>query len=95
MHQAPIARLLADHDGVITRAQARAAGLTNRRIDLRARRGEWTRMASGVYLAADRPRTARAELRIALHQAGAGALAMAPAPHGGMACSTSPRNGTT
>ncbi|MBD8505851.1 DUF559 domain-containing protein [Hoyosella sp. G463] len=78
MHRPRITRLLADQDGVITRAQARAAGLTGRQVDLRAQREEWSRVAPGIYLAADRPRTARADLRIALHHAGAGAIAHGP-----------------
>ena len=45
-------RLLARQHGLITRAQARALGLSDSAIDRRLRTREWVRLASGVFLRA-------------------------------------------
>lgn len=49
--------LFAAQHGVVTRAQALAAGLTARQIDLRLRRGEWEAIHRGVYRLAAAPVT--------------------------------------
>lgn len=49
--------LFAAQHGVVTRAQALAAGSTARQIDLRLRRGEWEAIQRGVYRLAAAPLT--------------------------------------
>lgn len=69
---------MARQDGVITAAQARTAGMSTSAIDRRLRSGEWHRLRSGVFIRADRTRTAAVELRAAVYGSGAGALAWGP-----------------
>lgn len=42
-------RFLASHDGVISRPQARACGLSDRHIRRRCARGEWLERAPDVF----------------------------------------------
>lgn len=51
------------HDGVITLAQAREAGLSHAAIQRRVQSGHWVRRARGVYFADDRPFTDAARIR--------------------------------
>jgi very-short-patch-repair endonuclease len=55
--------LLRRHDGVITLAQANAAGLTEQSVRRRARSGHWRRCSAGVYFVADREFTDAARVR--------------------------------
>jgi very-short-patch-repair endonuclease len=52
-----------DHDGVVTLAQARRAGLTKHAVNRRVKAGNWLRCAPGVYFADDRPFTDSARVR--------------------------------
>jgi len=54
------------HDGVITLAQARVAGLSHAAVQRRLRSGHWVRCARGVYFADDRPFTDAARVRAAV-----------------------------
>jgi very-short-patch-repair endonuclease len=51
------------HDGVITLAQAREAGLSHAAVQRRVQSGHWVRRARGVYFADDRPFTDAARIR--------------------------------
>ncbi len=44
-----LAQLVAEQSGLVTRAQARSAGLSERAVDWRLRRGRWVRVHPGVY----------------------------------------------
>ncbi|MUL83868.1 MULTISPECIES: type IV toxin-antitoxin system AbiEi family antitoxin domain-containing protein [unclassified Mycolicibacterium] len=66
---------LRDHDGVITLAQAKQAGLTQDVIDNRVRAGHWLRCSRGVYFADDRPFTDSARVRAGVWSYGAHAVA--------------------
>lgn len=54
------------HDGVITLAQARAAGLGEDAVKYRVRTGRWRRCSRGVYFVDDRPFTPAARIRAAV-----------------------------
>ncbi|MFB1295816.1 type IV toxin-antitoxin system AbiEi family antitoxin domain-containing protein [Mycobacterium sp. pW049] len=54
------------HDGVITLAQARAAGLSHSAVRRRLQSGHWVRRFQGVYFADDRPYTDAARIRAAV-----------------------------
>jgi very-short-patch-repair endonuclease len=54
------------HDGVITLAQARRAGLSLQAVQRRVRAGRWRRCARGVYFADDREFTDAARIRAAV-----------------------------
>lgn len=54
------------HDGVITLAQAREAGLSHAAVQRRLQSGHWVRCARGVYFADDRPFTDAARVRAAV-----------------------------
>lgn len=54
------------HDGVITLAQARAAGLSHAAVQRRLGSGHWVRCERGVYFANDRPFTDAARIRAAI-----------------------------
>ena len=56
--------------GIITRSQARTAGLTARQIDLRLARGEWIREQPAVFRHGAIPRTWESELLAACLAAG-------------------------
>lgn len=58
--------LLCAHDGVITLAQANAAGLNRQAVYRRVRSGHWLRCSPGVYFVTDRPFTDRARIRAAV-----------------------------
>jgi very-short-patch-repair endonuclease len=58
-----LADLLRDHDGVITLAQARGAGLSQDDVDYRVHTGQWRRCSRGVYFADDRQFTDHARIR--------------------------------
>ncbi|NMO89017.1 type IV toxin-antitoxin system AbiEi family antitoxin domain-containing protein [Actinomycetospora sp. TBRC 11914] len=60
-----IQRFLATHDGVITRAQARACGLSDDQIARKVASGEWIRRAPGVYFAIAWAWTVTARVRVA------------------------------
>jgi len=51
------------HDGVITLAQARTAGLSKHAVNRRITAGHWVRCSQGVYFVDDRPFTHRARVR--------------------------------
>lgn len=71
-----VRRFLATHDGVISRAQARACGLSDDQIARKLATGEWIRRASGVYFATAWPWTPTAAVRVAGEWIGSvGALA--------------------
>ena len=54
------------HDGVITLAQARAAGLSDQAVRRRVAAGAWRRCSAGVYFVDDRPFTDAARIRAAV-----------------------------
>jgi very-short-patch-repair endonuclease len=54
------------HDGVITLAQARSAGLSDQAVRRRVASGAWRRCSLGVYFADDRPFTDAARVRAAV-----------------------------
>lgn len=66
---------LRGHDGVITLAQAKLAGLTQDAVNRRVRSGKWLRCSPGVYFADDRPFTESARVRAAVWSAGPNAAA--------------------
>ena len=57
---------LSRHDGVLTLAQARRAGLSKHSVNRRVRAGQWRACALGVYFADDRPFTDAARIRAAV-----------------------------
>lgn len=61
-----IDELLRNHDGVITLAQARLAGLDKDAVKRRVNSGHWRRCSRGVYFVADRPFTDAARIRVAV-----------------------------
>ncbi|MGO4446907.1 DUF559 domain-containing protein [Mycobacterium sp. 2YAF39] len=68
------------HDGVITLAQARSAGLTKQAVSRRVGSGKWLRCARRVYFADDRAFTDAARIRAAVwgygqHAVGSGLAA--------------------
>lgn len=72
-------RTLARHarrqHGLVTRAQALAAGMSPDRIDHRVRRGAWRRLAAGVFALVSSPATWRQRLLAACLAAGPFAVA--------------------
>lgn len=66
---------LRNHDGVITRAQARSAGISDDSISRRVRSGRWLRCAPGVFFVDDRPFTDAARVRSAVWSYGPAATA--------------------
>ena len=70
-----IERYLRRHDGVITLAQARSAGLSEHAVRRRVRSGQWRRCGAGVYFADDRPFTLAARIRAAVWSRGSLAAA--------------------
>lgn len=70
-----VANLATKHHGVITRAQAQHAGLTNRQIDYRLEVGRWRRLDRGVYSLNGSPTSWRQSLLVSCEAAGAGAVA--------------------
>ncbi|MGW4098785.1 DUF559 domain-containing protein [Mycobacterium sp. NPDC004974] len=66
---------LRSHDGVITLAQAKLAGLSQDAVNRRVRSGKWLRCSPGVYFADDRPFTESARVRAAVWSAGPNAAA--------------------
>ena len=66
---------LRDHDGVITLAQARMAGLSADSVERRVRNGHWRRCAPGVYFVDDRPFSDAARIRAAVWSHGSSATA--------------------
>lgn len=67
--------LLRRHDGVITLAQAEAAGLSRHAVNRRVRSGQWSTRARGVYFAENRPFTDAARIRAAVWGHGRDAVA--------------------
>lgn len=65
---------LAQHDGVITRAQAAFCGLSGDAVDRSVRAGAWRTIHRGVYFVVDRPFTADARIRCAVWGAGPNAV---------------------
>ena len=63
------------HDGVITLAQARSAGLSTQAVIRRQRSGSWRRCGPGVYFVDDRPFTDDARIRAAVWSYGVKAAA--------------------
>lgn len=66
---------LRQHDGVITLAQARRAGLSDQAVIRRQRSGSWRRCGPGVYFVDDRPFTDDARIRAAVWSYGVQAAA--------------------
>jgi very-short-patch-repair endonuclease len=66
---------LRDHDGVVTLAQARAAGLSHDAVNRRVRSGRWLRCSPGVFFADDRPFTDASRIRVAVWSYGPRATA--------------------
>lgn len=66
---------LRNHDGVITRSQALACGLSRSAIGRRLQSGHWRRCGPGVYFADDRPFTTAARIRAAVWSYGPEAVA--------------------
>ncbi|WP_135452455.1 type IV toxin-antitoxin system AbiEi family antitoxin domain-containing protein [Mycobacterium sp. DL99] len=66
---------LRDHDGVITLAQAKLAGLTQDMVDFRVKTGRWIRCARGVYFVDDRPFNDSARVRVGVWSYGLNAVA--------------------
>ncbi len=66
---------LKSHDGVITLAQAREAGLGHAAVQRRVRSGRWIRCFRGVYFADDRAYTDAARIRAAVWSYGPHATA--------------------
>jgi very-short-patch-repair endonuclease len=54
------------HDGVITLAQARSAGLSDQAVQRRVASGLWRRCSAGVFFVDDRPFTDAARVRAAV-----------------------------
>ncbi len=84
-----VVELLQAQDGVITRLQAMAAGITGRQIDLAVGAGAWERMHPGVYRLAGAPVSARSRLlaacaarhgAVASHESAAWVWALIPRP---------------
>ena len=71
--------LIAAQDGVFTSAQARACGISPDIVRRRVQRGDWVRVAHGVYRVADHAVGARTRMRIAVHATGAHAALCGPA----------------
>lgn len=69
---------MAGQDGVITRGQAVACGMSSFTIDRYVQSGEWVSLVPGVYLRGDRARTPEVRLRAAVYGAGEGATAWGP-----------------
>jgi very-short-patch-repair endonuclease len=65
---------LAQHDGVITRAQAAMCGLSGDAVDRSVRAGAWRTIHRGVYFVVDRPFTADARIRCVVWGAGPNAV---------------------
>jgi very-short-patch-repair endonuclease len=65
MHLA-LADYLRDHDGVITLAHARQAGLSQDAVNRLVRAGSWRRCTPGVFFAVDHQFTDAARLRVAV-----------------------------
>ncbi|MDZ4264673.1 MAG: type IV toxin-antitoxin system AbiEi family antitoxin domain-containing protein [Mycobacterium sp.] len=61
-----VGEYLRRHDGVVTLAQARAAGLSKHSVSRNVRSGRWRRCSKGVYFADDRPFTDAARVRAAV-----------------------------
>ncbi|WP_238423291.1 DUF559 domain-containing protein [Gordonia sp. 'Campus'] len=75
MHLPPgLRRIAIEHDGVITAADARAAGLDRTAVARRVASGAWSRSARGLYTVADHPTTARTQIRLSVLQAGPSAV---------------------
>ena len=74
VQQSMLDQWLAQHDGVITRAQARDCGLSDDSIDRLVRSGAWCVHSRGVYFVANRPFTDDARIRCAVWGAGVSAV---------------------
>ncbi|WP_102145852.1 type IV toxin-antitoxin system AbiEi family antitoxin domain-containing protein [Mycobacterium hubeiense] len=66
---------LREQDGVLTLAQAQAAGLSKHAVNRRVLSGQWRPCSRGVYFAADRPFTDAARIRASVWSYGAHAAA--------------------
>jgi very-short-patch-repair endonuclease len=66
---------LRHHDGVITLAQAQAAGLSHDAVSRRVRSGRWLRCSPGVFFADDRPFSDASRVRVAVWSYGTKAVA--------------------
>ena len=71
MHVPPSLRRIAlEHDGLITAADARAAGLARTAVQRRISAGNWVSHGRGIYTLADHPVTSRTQARLAVLKAG-------------------------
>ncbi|MBD0862149.1 DUF559 domain-containing protein [Gordonia sp. zg691] len=67
MHLPPeLRRTALEHDGVLTAADARAAGLDRAAVQRRLAAGVWRRRGRGLYTVADHPVTQRTKVRLAV-----------------------------
>ncbi|PVZ03676.1 type IV toxin-antitoxin system AbiEi family antitoxin domain-containing protein [Actinomycetospora cinnamomea] len=73
LHPVDLATVLRRQHGVVTTRQARAAGVGPRARRARVARGEWERLAAGLYRALDRPAGPEARVWAAVLLAGEGA----------------------
>ncbi|GED96329.1 type IV toxin-antitoxin system AbiEi family antitoxin domain-containing protein [Gordonia crocea] len=62
------------HDGVLTTSDALSLGLSRSAIQRRVASGEWRTIVRGVYLVASYPRSARAQVRLAVASVGGPAV---------------------
>ncbi len=69
-----VARIASRHHGLVTRAKARACGLSDRQIGQRLASGRWERLGSGVYRISGAPPTDAQRAYAAVLSAGDGAL---------------------
>lgn len=75
MHRECVPPIASAQHGAFTRAQARAAGISDRAIDGAVARREWRLLRRGVYAAAPSPDTDQQRLMAVVLAAGEGALA--------------------
>jgi hypothetical protein len=68
------ARIASRHHGLVTRAKARACGLSDRQISQRLVSGRWERLGPGVYRISGAPPTDAQRAYAAVLSAGGGAL---------------------
>ncbi|NLU63887.1 DUF559 domain-containing protein [Rhodococcus sp. HNM0563] len=78
MSRKAIHAIMSRQDGIITRAQALECGMSSSTVTRQVRSGEWSTLAPGIYLRADREHTESVSLRAAVYCAGRDAVAWGP-----------------
>lgn len=81
-------RLVARQAGMVSLAQAVAAGMSPDTVQRRAQRGRWSRLHPGVYLLGGHRLTPEARIRAAWLWGGPLSVITGPAPPTGTACSS-------